>query len=392
MNNPLQKLHTAASHIRLSSAEKRTMHAAIRARMRASFAAPRQTLGYFLFMPQFALPVAALLVMVLGGTTTFAANGALPGEPLYALKTKVNEPLQGALAFSVEDKIKFHTAVAQQRVEEAEVLVSEDRLGSEASQQLEQSIDAHMAKRDSLAQELETKNPESAGSALARIDSSIDAHSDVLEALGRSNKSEDVRARSGAIAMRARSSSRFGAQSAQPTLAMAKMAAPAPEAPAATTMMMSVESADMAAPTTTSDLSRERGSEKSGQARFERRGSSKEVSRSPKAEQAFVLGKKATTSLEALKVQVGTLASSTLDAQEGTLLDERIAEIEWLVSAGKDALVAEDYEIAREHFNSALDLTIKLSTFVAASKKFNHGILGSLLDREGRHGGDGEED
>ncbi len=394
MNNPLQKLHTEASHIRLSSAEKRAMYARIAQAMRPSASAPRQTPGfYYLFMPQFALPMAALLVVILGGGTAFAAQGSLPGQPLYAMKTKVNEPIQGALAFSVEDKIKFHTEVAQTRVEEAEVLASEDKLDLASSQEIEKSIDAHIAVRDSLTQKLEAAHPEAAQPLLALIDISIDAHSDVLEALGQSSKNENTKERSGAIAMRARSSSRHDAQ-AGPALAMAK--ASAPVAPAmATTMAFSAD--DMQATGSSSapeNVSRTAESPKETTSKSWKRGdSAKEAPKQSSEERrALALAQRATTSLEVLRAQANKLASSTLDEQGKIRLTERLAEIDWLITEGQGALASGNFEAAREHFNSALTLTVKLSTFISASHKFNHGILNDLLEGESHSGRDGEED
>lgn len=59
--------------------------------------------GHFISMRLFPMPVFVLLLAVLMGRgTAFAAEGALPGEPLYPIKIYVNEEVRAA--FIVGDR------------------------------------------------------------------------------------------------------------------------------------------------------------------------------------------------------------------------------------------------------------------------------------------------
>src|SRR4051812_8587550 len=106
MNQPLEKLHDEAQLLRLSHSEKLMIHTNLIQAMGASTApaTPAPSRGvpglYYFFSPQMAGAFAALLIVLIGGSAAYAAGAALPGDALYTVKTKINEPVAGALAFS----------------------------------------------------------------------------------------------------------------------------------------------------------------------------------------------------------------------------------------------------------------------------------------------------
>jgi len=117
-----------------------------------------------------------LMVVLIGGGTSYAAADALPGELLYAIKTKVNEPVASALALSEEAKASVSATFAVRRIEEAELLASEGRLSSAARVELESKFEAHVA-------DFEIKT-----SALAKNDTDIEAVADAQSDLEASLK------------------------------------------------------------------------------------------------------------------------------------------------------------------------------------------------------------
>jgi hypothetical protein len=382
MNNKLEKLHQEAQSVRLSTSEKAVMHASIMERVHAGAAsqkeggAPRQTPGLFFYFanPQFAMSFAALFVVVLGGGTVFAAQGSLPGDPLYALKTGVSEPIQGALAFSVESKINYHAQMAQTRLEEAEVLASQNRLDAKAGAQIESNLDTHLAERQALVGKLEEQRPGVTFAASAKYDTQITAHGDVLVQLGAESSSSTTREYSNTIAMRVRTSGNsygYNARGAN-TIAMAK--APAPMAMSLTGVAQEDSSS------TTEDAHIEMESPSTDDKKVDT------AEQSAHMKSAMKLGTKATTSLEALRVS----AQKMKDVDESTQarLDSRFAKIESLIAEGNAAIETQDFDVAKDSFNEALDRSVTLSTFISANLKFNHGILGNLLGNDSRWGND----
>ncbi len=143
MNNLYKKLTTESQHIRLTADEKRAMRAHI-------FGAPSPvtvTHSPYVFFAshRFLAALAAFVIVVFtgGSTAAFAAQGALPGEALYVLKTKVLEPVEVALAPTPQGKAKVETRIATRRVAEAQTLAAQGRLDATTTQEIEDNFNEH---------------------------------------------------------------------------------------------------------------------------------------------------------------------------------------------------------------------------------------------------------
>jgi hypothetical protein len=87
---------------------------------------------------------AVLLFTVTLGGTAFAAEDALPGSPLYAVKLRVTEPIQTALVPSIEGKAAWHAILAERRLEEAALLAAREELSPEVTEDLAENLEAHV--------------------------------------------------------------------------------------------------------------------------------------------------------------------------------------------------------------------------------------------------------
>src|SRR6185503_6305783 len=85
--------------------------------------------------------VACVLVLFLGVGTSYAAQGALPGEPRYAFKTRVNENVQGVLARTPTAKAEWSAELTYRRLQEAEELAVTGHLTPVASADIESGLD-----------------------------------------------------------------------------------------------------------------------------------------------------------------------------------------------------------------------------------------------------------
>ncbi|HEV8666577.1 MAG TPA: hypothetical protein VN665_01875, partial [Candidatus Paceibacterota bacterium] len=107
MNNFFTQFKNLGRTIKLSQGEKQRMRVNLYNYLEQNpmdaFTAPVKIISkpvaspFFFFSPRYMVPIALLLVVGLSGGTAFAAEGALPGNPLYAVKVNVNEPVQVAL-------------------------------------------------------------------------------------------------------------------------------------------------------------------------------------------------------------------------------------------------------------------------------------------------------
>ncbi len=90
--------------------------------------------------------MAALLVVVITGSgVALAAEKALPGDALYAVKVAVTEPIRTAMQTSPEAQAAWQSHLASERLDEAEALAATGRLDEPKKQELETLLAQHTA-------------------------------------------------------------------------------------------------------------------------------------------------------------------------------------------------------------------------------------------------------
>lgn len=110
-----------------------------------------------------------------------AAERALPGDTLYAIKVGVNEELRGQFAFSPYEKMLWETERVERRVAEARVLASEGRLTEANEDVLEARVRSHTEAFQGQLAELRTTDAEGAAIAEVTLESALDVQSVVLD-------------------------------------------------------------------------------------------------------------------------------------------------------------------------------------------------------------------
>ena len=144
----LRNIQSEAEKIRLRSAEKSAMRASI-------FGTPTPVVlhrsSYVFLSPRYLVPLFVVLVVFIGGGTTSAAQGALPGDLLYPVKVSINEKVEVALAPTPAAKAEVQVRLAERRVEEAQKLSSQGRLNKKTAKILSDDFDEHAAQAVALA-------------------------------------------------------------------------------------------------------------------------------------------------------------------------------------------------------------------------------------------------
>lgn len=121
------------------------------------------------------------LMLVIGGGTSFAAQGALPGDTLYPVKVGVNERVEGAFAIGAENQAEFESERAERRLEEAEKLAVQGRLNAETREEITERFDAHVRSALESTQRLDAEQKQDIASRIhSRIESAFSAHAEVL--------------------------------------------------------------------------------------------------------------------------------------------------------------------------------------------------------------------
>lgn len=127
--------------------------------------------------------LALTLVLFTGVGTSYAAESALPGDGLYFVKVSINEPVLGAMAFSDSEKADWHVALAERRLDEAEALAAEGRLNEKESGTIAALLHDTTRSFDKRVSDLALSDVVGAAEAKLELDTSLDAHEQVLLAL-----------------------------------------------------------------------------------------------------------------------------------------------------------------------------------------------------------------
>ncbi|MCC7500565.1 hypothetical protein IT396_02065 [Candidatus Nomurabacteria bacterium] len=350
----LHNLQNEAYKNRMTPEEKSAMKAQI-------FGMPSvapQASPYFHFSFQFfstrVLAPLAVVFLISSGTT-YAAEGALPGDTLYPVKVYVNESVVLSLARTPEAKAEAHASLAERRVEEAQALAAEGRLDASTTEALAVEVEAHVEEAEVRAAEAEEVESGKSRQVRAKLAATLDTGARVLARIG---ADKDEGTRESAETLSVRLLARADRESAVGATVFSKMAAPATDM-ATQTMSLMVASE--------SDASHEDPAAQKDAAMLEH-----EAARAlTEAREVFEDNKK------------------TLDAEMTSEIEKQFSSVETSMSLGSASLGAGAYMQASEDFSAALRLAVKLQKLLEAHQKFDTDIIESLLhDEEDDHSED----
>lgn len=136
---------------------------------------------HFIFMNR--ASIALFVVCLMTGVMSYAAEGSLPGDPLYLVKTQFNENVQSLLTFSPESKARLEASLAEKRLTEVQKLAVSDRLSVTTEGQIQQSFQKHSDQFKKSVQEISLKQPDAAVSLSSDFQSALVAHKNVIQTL-----------------------------------------------------------------------------------------------------------------------------------------------------------------------------------------------------------------
>lgn len=85
----------------------------------------------------------AVMVIVSGAGVSYAAEQAVPGDTLYPIKVRVNEPIRAAFIVDRNDRLAWESERAERRLEEVVVLAHRGRLDGDTARHLEKEFVLH---------------------------------------------------------------------------------------------------------------------------------------------------------------------------------------------------------------------------------------------------------
>lgn len=122
-----------------------------------------------------------IVALLLSGSVSYAAEGSLPGDTLYPIKTEVNEKVRGALAISDESEANLQAKLAVRRLDEAARLAEDNRLSDDVIVELEGRFEDHAHRsKDHIARLEAISKFEAAAKANSDFEAALAAHEMIL--------------------------------------------------------------------------------------------------------------------------------------------------------------------------------------------------------------------
>lgn len=180
MEHKLSKLKRL-QHITLTNEER----AYLRVRIAEAITRPQNAgLPLFQLGMQHGLRIALssfLFVIFVGGSISAVASNALPGDPLYDVKTKVNERVKAAFLSTPEEKVAHQKSLVEKRVGEIKTLAASKTLTKERQAKAQKALDTNIANLSDELSTLSDESPNTALSVTANLEESLKADKQAIE-------------------------------------------------------------------------------------------------------------------------------------------------------------------------------------------------------------------
>ncbi|HEY4505052.1 MAG TPA: DUF5667 domain-containing protein [Candidatus Paceibacterota bacterium] len=139
------------------------------------------------------MPIALLLIVILGGGTSLAAERSLPGDALYGVKTGVNENVRGFFTVGAGAEANWEARLVERRLEEGNKLEAKDEFDAEVEQKLANEVEIHVAKSQEHIATLESDGKtEEAEASRARLQQALAVHLEIVDGVKSDNASEQA--------------------------------------------------------------------------------------------------------------------------------------------------------------------------------------------------------
>ncbi len=126
-----------------------------------------------------------IIALLFGGVgVSVVADGSLPGDVLYSVKTGVNENVKLALTLGNESKGILRGELASERLREAEQLISESKLTAELAAEIKANFEKQALKITEISQKLVSKNKNKSVTEInSNFEAKLRAHERILSQL-----------------------------------------------------------------------------------------------------------------------------------------------------------------------------------------------------------------
>ena len=153
---------------------------------------PQRTSLFDLLRPKSMTAAIIAIALIAGGGTSYAAEGAVPGEFLYMVKTEVNENVKSAFAVSDEAEVRLQAKLAEERLKEAEELAVRGELNAKVATDISMRVKTHLEEVEKHSAQAEAEEDfQSSVGARSSLEGSFRAYADILSNLNTSVSGND---------------------------------------------------------------------------------------------------------------------------------------------------------------------------------------------------------
>ena len=177
---------------RLTVVEKRAMRNALLSHIRGGAIHSPYSIWGTIHRRRIALAATTIGAVLLGGTVSYAAESALPGDVLYPVKISLNERAKVALARTEEAQAIIQTKLAEERLTEAEKLAIAGKFSEEKKTLVEEKLSQHLDQAQAVMAHVQLENEELAYDLESDLRSSIGAHRSIIAAIKSGDPSDEA--------------------------------------------------------------------------------------------------------------------------------------------------------------------------------------------------------
>lgn len=186
LNDFLKKLNNSIEYAKLSASRKSALKSRILYLVKLKERPRTRSISSFLFPILRPVPILAgvMILLITGGSVSFAAENSLPGDVLYPVKVNLNENIISALNFTPEAKAAWELAKTSRRLTEAGQLAAQGKEDSAAQAELASNFeDNSTAVQESIRSLKEQGNVKMAAKLASKFEATLKAHQEILDAV-----------------------------------------------------------------------------------------------------------------------------------------------------------------------------------------------------------------
>lgn len=192
MHDILKQFKKVTREVRLTPDEKAAMRTTL-VRFMAAYPAVHSTVKPGVLSPYAllgrmrnfkTLSLVSLGGLVLGGSVAFAAEGTLPGDLLYPVKTEINERVRGMAALTPQAKAAWEVRQVERRLEEIEKLAARSEVSPAAKELAQNNLERYAERvKDRVASFEDRKDVDGATATTEQFAKVLRAHEAAAEHL-----------------------------------------------------------------------------------------------------------------------------------------------------------------------------------------------------------------